>query len=403
MGGKRGDKWGQHGGRYGGQDSRHWSSRQDAWWHKEKDTHDAHKFPSYDVEWQTKDIEAVSETRNPGDASKPMTFTKQVQAAVNVARKHDIRVAKLTSDQAVKERRWKAYTTKMQQAFMQEHARHRANLAQLKKELSEALAAQQAAQQQLRAVFAVAPSEPQAEQFPAMNEWAAMMAGQMDIDTDDDLQEEDAMRYAQRFMASTVGAPEGGPAGSPQFGFANTALEATTPPRRSHAGPPMTPPAASYAPSTDRPPRPVDPYMVSPGTAAMAAASLQAGDGDHHNAPTPEHFCHGTAGTISKQPPKTAGPKGRSPVKELHKVPTMPLQGVGLASKLEIRRALRPFGGAPSNAANGNGAGLLADPGPVTSNLGPIFHALEESEDNGEPPPQTDVPGTASPGFGNLE
>ena len=392
--GKRGEKWGQYNGYYS-YDSRSWA----AWpgpKSKPQNNTAAPEFPSYDVEWKQQDIAPVEERRHVVEQQKPSTFTKKVQAAVNIARKQDVKVAKLTEDQAVKERRWKAYTVKMQQAFMQEHAKHRSNLSKLKHELSDALEAQASAQQQLKEVLAEAlRGDGQQGSHTAM--WEALMAGHKEMDVEEDLQEDEALLYAQRFMQSAARTAEQEHPGLPQFGAGSAAP--TTPPHRRSPGLPMTPPAvAAYVP-----PKTVDPYMVSPGTAAMAAASI-AGSPDmpdrmnnNMDAATNQAAAEQVEEVRPEGPHRPPGPKQRSPVKAIPKIATAPLQGPGLSGKLEARRALIPFGG-PGGADNG--ALSTEGHGPPR---GPVFHVLDEGDAElfGHEP--TDLPGAASPGLGRLE
>ena len=198
--GKRNDKWGKHAGSQHAYDGRPWDSWQPSHSYKDKQKGSERQFPSYDVDWKQQDLEPIVELRAPTPRPTPTSFTRQVQIAVNIARKHDIRVAKLAEEQATKERRWKAYTTKMQQAFMQEHAKHRANLNKLKKETEEAMEAQKQAQMQLRDIFINAGSTKEIQgssQGTAHAEWEAMMAGPQSMDLDGELAEAEAMKYAQ--------------------------------------------------------------------------------------------------------------------------------------------------------------------------------------------------------------
>ena len=366
------DKWGHqgsyHGGYQQGYESRSWVPHYGQRGQKDKGKDQTGQFPSYDTEWKSKDIELIQETRTSEPQSTPNTFTKRVQTAVNHARKHDVRVARLTEEHAVKERRWKAYTVKMQQAFMQEHARHRNNLAKLKKEIAEATEAQHVAQQQLRDVFAAGATGGQAAgaQEAAFEDWQAMMAASHSMELDEELQEEEALLYAQRVLAAP-GLEPGASTNLPRLGAGDQAPAPATPPHKPNGGLPWTPQATSYVPVQQGGERVTDPYMVSPLTAALAAASLERefnkGPPAPGTSPAQGHFHPGQATAMPKQIPKVAGPGGRSPVKDIPKVSTAPLTGVGLASKLEIRRALLPFGGPQSSTSQ--------EPGPRPNPMGP--------------------------------
>ncbi|CAE7946514.1 unnamed protein product, partial [Symbiodinium sp. KB8] len=322
------DKWGHqgsyHGGYQQGYESRSWVPHYGQRGQKDKGKDQTGQFPSYDTEWKSKDIELIQETRTSEPQSTPNTFTKRVQTAVNHARKHDVRVARLTEEHAVKERRWKAYTVKMQQAFMQEHARHRNNLAKLKKEIAEATEAQHVAQQQLRDVFAAGATGGQAAgaQEAAFEDWQAMMAASHSMELDEELQEEEALLYAQRVLAAP-GLEPGASTNLPRLGAGDQAPAPATPPHKPNGGLPWTPQATSYVPVQQGGERVTDPYMVSPLTAALAAASLERefnkGPPAPGTSPAQGHFHPGQATAMPKQIPKVAGPGGRSPVKDIPK------------------------------------------------------------------------------------
>ena len=377
--GKKGDKWAGYGGY--SYDARPWAPRPKA---KNKYATEA-EFPSYDKDWKQKDIEPVAEYATSSTQPRPSTFTKKVQATVNYARKQDVRVAKLTEDQALKERRWKAYTVKMQQAFMQEHAKHRSNLATLRRELGEATEAQQAAQQQLKDVLAEA-LRGDTERGQSSLMWEAMVGGQQAMDAEDDLQEEEAMLYAQRFMDATRRKADGETI-LPHFGMDGPAP--STPPHRSSGDLSFTPPAA-YAPS-GRSVRQSDPYMVSPTTAAMAAARIGQHRVEERTTHAEDVDAEDTAPDKADGPHRSPGPKQRSPVKAIPKLATVPLAGPGLAGKLEAKRAMQPSGG--------------FHPGlrPSAEGHVPTFNISDDSAEASALPGAESTSGTASPGFGNLE
>ncbi|CAE7731584.1 ITSN2, partial [Symbiodinium microadriaticum] len=301
---------------------------------KEKDSRASgtNAFPSYDEDWQLPEITPVHETR-----TTPVSFTGQVQKAVNVARKQDVRVERLTSEISDKERKWQAYTRKLQEAFVKEHAKHLAHLDRLRKEIVEAQSAQEVAHQQIKDVIANRAMEMQEVpgHGPSRDAWAEFAQGARDMEIDGELKDEDAMRYARNLMrgpappARATTATTAAPTGSdlPHFGNPTPTPASTmsgpppglgepaptTPPPRGGSGLPITPPAVghpSYAPVTHKAQGRAEPYQASPGATTLA-------------------------------PP---GTDGGVPV---HRTDTVKEE---VAAKLEQRRALRPFGGPPPEA-----------------------------------------------------
>ena len=366
--GKKGGRWASSGygdyapyrqhGQYSPRSWQLWQGARQV--NKEKDSRASgtNAFPSYDEDWQLPAIAPVQETR-----TTTVSFTGHVQKAVNVARKQDVRVERLTTELSDKERRWQAYTRKLQEAFVKEHAKHLAHLDRLRKEIVEAQSAQEAAHQQIRTVIADRAMEMQEvpRTGPSRDAWEAFAQGARDMELDGELRE-DAMRYARNVlrgtdapMRTTTTAPTGtdlphfgnpvptpAPAtGGPPPGLGEPAP--TTPPPRNGGGLPHTPPAVghpSYAPVTHKGQGRAEPYQASPGAATLAAP----------------------------------GPDGGAPA---HR-PDMAKAEV--AAKLEQRRALRPFGGPPPEA-----------------NQVPI--QIDDADLEGA----STLPGAASPGLGRME
>ncbi|CAE7407103.1 unnamed protein product [Symbiodinium microadriaticum] len=336
--GKR-DKWsaGAYGGPYGGYEQQRGHQQDRSWnlwhgargqWEKEQRAKDGSPFPAYDsvTDWQVPAIMPVQETRT-GEGSEPTpTFTGQVQKAVNQARKQDVRVEKLQTELAAKERKWQIYSRQLQQAYVKQHAKHMNDLDRIRKELAEAQGAQQSAQQRIRDTIreAAEPDRQDPRAAQAMADWDLMttqVPAPMELE-EAELPKEEALRYAQRVMQQARETD------LPNFGSRPPAAERpapATPPQKHTGALPYTPPAvkapSAYAPVTSKPARP-EPYHPSPGnTAAAAAKAVHLGEGSHLDNPSPAR---------NREPPPS-GPGPGNPAEEV-------------AAKLEQTRAMRPFG-----------------------------------------------------------
>ena len=102
-------------------------------------------FPSYDTDWKADaplvEIADVSKPRPPMEDLR----SKDAQHAVNLLRKAEARVSRVSREQMEKSRRWAAYEKEIRIAFSQEKARHFENMERLQSEMVEAQQQQEAA------------------------------------------------------------------------------------------------------------------------------------------------------------------------------------------------------------------------------------------------------------------
>ncbi|CAE7946492.1 PPR4, partial [Symbiodinium sp. KB8] len=106
-------------------------------------------FPSYDRSWEGEAITVVREERVPAP-DLPEGVAKHAQQAVNILRKAEQRVARITRDQKEKTSRFAAYERQVRAAHAEEEKRYLATQEKLSAELQEAM------QQQAEARDAVA-------------------------------------------------------------------------------------------------------------------------------------------------------------------------------------------------------------------------------------------------------
>ena len=109
-----------------------------------------HAFPAYNRQPQ-KEITVISENRNlPKTADVEEDAIKEIQRAVNAARKAEQRVNKLQMDLQKGQSQWASYEQALKKAFATERARYQGDQAKLRQELAEALANQAATRTALR-------------------------------------------------------------------------------------------------------------------------------------------------------------------------------------------------------------------------------------------------------------
>ena len=383
--GKR-NTWQGRGGRYASQPSqplsKSWSVWQGAWGRASQDRNwrsNQVDFPGYDNAWEEEPITPVRETRYPSASADQ--FTRQVQNAVNGARKIDTRVAKLTEERQEKERRWKAYVAKSRNAFVTEYMKYQANMGRIDKELQEAQDSQKAAHQQVRGV-AIGEMETTSTQAIASEEWDDVMSSAISVEAPPDL-DPDTVRLAMQIMEQRRNG-----IAVPHFGGDGQ----TTPPQRHTPSPIMTPP----------PVRKADGYLAGQGNAPGAPYSTSpgaAGVGTHLGAPmdtarpAEAHVDTEKAPEAHKAvPPKP--PKQRSPVKTHTKPERTACAGVPLSDKLDAKRksAMHPFGRPLVPAAPEIAASLEVEK-----------ETVEDLSDQEREDAAPDGTGTPSPGFGKME
>ena len=152
------------------------------------------------------------------------TMVKDLQKALNHARKAEGRVAKLQADAVEKKRLWCEWERQLKQCYLAERQRHVSNLETLDLDLVEALKQQEAARQEVRRVAAGQSSVPMEECGSEMDAHFAALMSEETAPWDDAANEE----VLQRAL-----------------------LAATT------ATLPSTPPTAANLPRTPYPSRPV--------------------------------------------------------------------------------------------------------------------------------------------------
>ena len=160
-----GKQWGQHGG---------WSYWPGAFtpkrppWHKQKQqdqqqqnqdqtqrTSATVRIDAYDSKKQSGAappeplVQVISNTLTPGN-----TMVKDIQKAINVARKAENRLKKLEADRIEKGRLWLSWEKEVKQVYLQEKCRHAGNIEALDKEIREAKIAQDQARAQVRDIAA---------------------------------------------------------------------------------------------------------------------------------------------------------------------------------------------------------------------------------------------------------
>ena len=396
--GKRG-QWGGYGNGQGhgqGQKPRGGSYWRGSWERyppkDDKSKRTRNPFPGYDSEWEDRDREIIPVCETKLAKPTPDQFTRQVQSAVNGARKIDGRVTKLVAELQQKEQLWNTYVHKAKASFVQEFMRHQGDLARLKKDLQEAQANQQEAHQQLRGVMSGGPPDTGGHSSTAAEFWDTSIqeavAAEMELD-ETDAMEMEVVQMAQQLILKRRSEEA---AGLPHFGGDGL----RTPPQKGQRVPPLTPPASStaghYSGKDDV--QVPDPFVTSPSTKVLGIAT------EGEVAPPPPADLEGTAELQAALIKASRALKARQSVKA-HTPPRRPdVSGPGLAGKLEARRAsaLQPFR---------RGATMTEEPPGGKSGAAPVpSHAVdvEEDLDSAGPGAGPGAPdGSTSPGLGKME
>ena len=252
-----------------------WSLWRGSWkaspsWGRQRDT--ARDFPAYDESWQ----EAASFMEVSSSASVQREqlgggIVKDVQSAINHARKLETRLQKIRKELLQKGRSWDAFVVKMRKAYATEQQRFQAEQQRLSGEISELEAQTQEAYSQVQHAALHQSSQRSGTQVPEPLAWESAMEVEEEHLTDAQMQAE--------------------------LGRILKAARATTTPKRGTGVPPMSPAGGRAGP----PPGfvenvgPSDLYPTPPGSApakgsgpadprapALASVALPASDGTSH-------------------------------------------------------------------------------------------------------------------------
>ena len=327
-------------GKHGWQPSRNYAYWPGAWAQRsprEEHTSKGNSFPAFDAIDATRtqqELVAVQETRTNTGAEVP-DFVKNIQAAINVSRKHTNRIHKLLAEKQEKEKQWHIYVKDIQQAYKKEYVRFTSCVNKINKDLQEAQELREASHvmlktEVLRAQGQLPRGDTLAEATDA--QWQSFVSS-MDVQMVPEVAPEEAIRCAQQLLAQQqTEAMQLAPPQTealPRFGAACP----STPPHRPTGAPSLTPPPTDkgtmYAPMMVKPARMTDPYMTSPSATVLRQHVEQPAS------PT-------VVGAIPVPKANTAPPPGPAPAQTVQTAPPP-----GLADQLAAKRAgsaLRPFG-----------------------------------------------------------
>ena len=116
--------------------------------HKKEDA--KHRFPGYNQQQQ--DIVVVAEQKNqPPAGGTEEDAIKEIQRAVNAARKAEQRVVKIQADLRKGQMQWQGYEQALKKAYAAEKTKFHGDQSKLRQELVEAIAAQSSTRAALRA------------------------------------------------------------------------------------------------------------------------------------------------------------------------------------------------------------------------------------------------------------
>ena len=151
-------------------------------------------FPAYNQQ-QQKDITVIAEQRSalktPGVEEDAI---KEIQKAVNAARKAEQRVAKLQSDLQKGQSQWASYELALKKSYAAERGRYQSDQSRLRQELADAMAAQTASRGALRAAAvgqlqAEGPAEATAGEMEVEEAWVGLMADTSMVETGEQVKE----------------------------------------------------------------------------------------------------------------------------------------------------------------------------------------------------------------------
>ena len=249
-------------------------------------------FPAYDDKYRTQAVakaasfpsgkgpgkgkyailDATEEPADPG-----ALLTQFLQEAINATRKAEQRVRSLAATRAQKVALWNRYVEDLKRSFMKEFQRHQRDTDRITSDLQAAMQQQEQARSHLRQSWeAVArgqyPPPRESSEATDTREWDAMLQ-----EWRTEQQETD---NSHAVLRRALGMSHGGAMDVDATGRTTADELFQTPPRRAMTQAPMTPPAVDHPAGT--PPglsRTVDPYMTSPGQAAMPSPVLESSAG----------------------------------------------------------------------------------------------------------------------------
>ena len=357
-------------------------------------------FPAYDDKYRTQAVakaasfpsgkgpgkgkyailDATEEPADPG-----ALLTQFLQEAINATRKAEQRVRSLAATRAQKVALWNRYVEDLKRSFMKEFQRHQRDTDRITSDLQAAMQQQEQARSHLRQSWeAVARGQyaPPRESSEATDtrEWDAMLQ-----EWRTEQQETD---NSHAVLRRALGMSHGGAMDVDATGRTTADELFQTPPRRVMTQAPMTPPAVDHPAGT--PPglsRTVDPYMTSPGQAAMPSPVLESSAGVPAGVTDPGG--NESHAPIEKTRPDKASP--RKPVKKLPEGVHHPKASVHstIADKLETKRAAQRELLAQGGQAMIPFRGAAGIPTPEVAGALPAGNGLEDcvvTDSDGEVP-----------------
>eukprot|EP00439_Symbiodinium_sp_Y106_P020910 s5965_g2.t1 len=300
-----------------------------SWWHSNPKAKAKAAFPSYNALTPQASVAAGAGSL-PGQGADSGGLVTDMQAALNVARKAEIRVAKLHSAYEAAQEQWAAYDKAAKENYQKERRRFQKDLERIEKEALDAEAHQQRSRDMvLRIANGHPPEEPASRSAVGLDKHVEEL---FDAWAEEDGHDLDGV--LRRAMHSQGAAPI-----TPATGRSSAPMTPVLP------GRPGTPLATA------------DPYLGAPADAFSASPprTLPVQSGPLHNAPP---GLSPLTGQLPKHPgqrdkslarvPTGEGPP-RTSIKEATKAKAPPATGhVTLEEKLQERRAmrsaLRPFG-----------------------------------------------------------
>jgi len=351
-----------------GSSQQQWSIWPGAWksprasWSQQYTEKEQRQFPAYDVAW--KQAPGISVVRSDTTAPEGGGLVSVMQHAVNQARRVDQKLAKMRAEQLQKSQCWDKFRADVRQAVAREKGRYEADQKRMAQEIVELEEMQSAMYKQVTHVAL----ESHSGKAPSLGIPEGCSHSMMDIDvglepspTRDalELSDPDFAVELQRILGE---AQKRGLHAAPF----------STPPRRSSAPLPMTPPSTSLRAI------PEDPYMIAP-----AAAHFGCGTVATTPPPTTTGIpldAHGGSAARAADQESAGMEPNASPVSEKLR-----------RKRQEVRQALAPFGLAHKAAHPPAPPGLT--PGDTG---GPVSHFLEDDDEE-------ELDAATSPGFGKLE